>query len=149
MNHGTCKHFNGIQNKMCRRGVSYQVNFPKQPIPCIRLLHKSARGGTYLRPGELPAETIEMPSAKPCSFYEDPTSEEVQSDRENMERHLRNTDLALVFASAWRVKPKPITDRHEVVDCPVCNGRLHLFQSSYNGHVHGKCETEACVSWME
>jgi hypothetical protein len=28
-------------------------------------------------------------------------------------------------------------------------GWLHLSQSAYNGHVHGKCETDDCVSWME
>lgn len=56
---------------------------------------------------------------------------------------------ALNVASAWRVTPKPANDRHEVIECPVCKGRLHLSQSAYNGHVHGKCETEGCVSWME
>ncbi len=49
----------------------------------------------------------------------------------------------------WRVKPKPAADRRGVVECPCCKSRLHLSQSSYNGHVHGKCETEGCVSWME
>lgn len=37
----------------------------------------------------------------------------------------------------------------EVVACPVCGGRLHLTQSAYNGHVHGKCSTPDCVNWME
>lgn len=55
----------------------------------------------------------------------------------------------LKVASAWRVKPKPLKDRREVVKCPVCKGKLHLSQSSYNGHVHGKCETKGCLSWME
>lgn len=37
----------------------------------------------------------------------------------------------------------------EVVECPACKGKLHLSISGYNGHVHGQCETENCVSWME
>ena len=50
---------------------------------------------------------------------------------------------------------RPWRDAHkgqsaqEVVDCPACKGRLHLSISSYNGHVHGRCETVGCVSWME
>lgn len=47
----------------------------------------------------------------------------------------------------WREKP-PI-GKAEVIECPVCKGRLHLSQSAYNGHVHGHCETVGCVSWME
>lgn len=34
--------------------------------------------------------------------------------------------------------------------CPVCKtGKLQYSRSSYNGHVHGKCETPGCVAWME
>jgi len=56
---------------------------------------------------------------------------------------------AITVASKWRVKGKPATNRSEVVECPACKGRLHLSQAAYNGHVHGKCETDGCVSWME
>jgi hypothetical protein len=57
--------------------------------------------------------------------------------------------IVMPVVSKWRIKPKPATDRREVIECPKCKGRLHLSQSSYNGHVHGRCETEGCVSWME
>jgi len=36
-----------------------------------------------------------------------------------------------------------------VVECPVCKGKLHVSHAEYNGHVHGKCETEGCLAWME
>lgn len=36
-----------------------------------------------------------------------------------------------------------------VEDGPICKGKLHLSHSGYNGHVHGKCETEDCLAWME
>lgn len=51
--------------------------------------------------------------------------------------------------SAWRIKPKPKTDRSDVLECPKCKGRLHVMQAAYNGHVRAKCETEGCVSFME
>lgn len=33
--------------------------------------------------------------------------------------------------------------------CPICDGKLHIRHSGYNGHVWGKCETENCVCWAE
>lgn len=150
VDHGSCIHFNGTQNKLCERGVAYEQFRPG--LPCIQFLHKSARGGTYLKPGEVPATTKPFPGAQPkerCPFYEEPTDAQVQADREESEACLKKTFAAIAVASKWRVKPKPASDRREVVECPVCKGRLHLSQSSYNGHVHGKCETENCVSWME
>lgn len=42
-----------------------------------------------------------------------------------------------------------IVSQGQVAFDHACGGKLHLSQSSYNGHVHGKCETPDCVSWME
>lgn len=61
----------------------------------------------------------------------------------------------LKLISKVRTGIKPWRDAHkgksarEVVECPACSGKLHLSISSYNGHVHGHCETEGCVSWVE
>ena len=59
----------------------------------------------------------------------------------------RKFALVMPVVAVWRKKAP--RGKAEVIDCPACNGRLHLNQSSYNGHVHGQCETEGCVSWME
>jgi hypothetical protein len=48
----------------------------------------------------------------------------------------------------WR-KMHRKEDFGEVVECPACKGKLHLRIYKYNGHVHGRCETEGCVAWME
>lgn len=34
------------------------------------------------------------------------------------------------------------------IECPLCKGRLAFAINSYN-HIHAKCETEKCLSWME
>lgn len=36
-------------------------------------------------------------------------------------------------------------------DCPVCceSNVLQFTRSGYNGHIHAKCATDGCVSWME
>ena len=36
-----------------------------------------------------------------------------------------------------------------VEECPACKGKLHMSHAKCNGHVHGQCETEDCLSWME
>ena len=56
--------------------------------------------------------------------------------------------IVQVGIADWRKAHKG-KSASEVVECPACNGKLHLSISSYNGHVHGKCETAGCVSWME
>lgn len=148
MSTGSCIHFNGSQHDLCERGIAYAQFRPG--IPCIKFVEKSANGGTYLKPGEKAAERRPWKyDGKPCPFYQAPTDEQVQADREESERVMARFKVALKVASEWRVKPKPAQSRHEVVECPVCKGRLHLSQSSYNGHVHGKCETDKCVHWME
>lgn len=37
------------------------------------------------------------------------------------------------------------------IDCPVCGqpAALRFSLAGYNGHVHARCFTPDCVSWME
>lgn len=35
------------------------------------------------------------------------------------------------------------------VECPVCKGRLAWARDSHNGHLHGQCETDGCLRWMQ
>jgi len=100
-----------------------------------------------------------IPCHKGHEKYEDPTTEcvkwvrrtkEMGEDRANrVEKSFEM--LAVAFAdpsiSDWRNK-EPI-GKAGVIDCPVCKGKLHLSQAACNGHVHGKCETKDCLSWME
>lgn len=34
------------------------------------------------------------------------------------------------------------------IECPICSKKLGYLIAS-NGHVHAKCETKHCLSWME
>lgn len=66
-------------------------------------------------------------------------------------RELQDSDArfkkVMAVVGPWRKKlPR---GKAEVIECPACNGRLHLSQAACNGHVHGHCETAGCVSWME
>ncbi|TXM96796.1 hypothetical protein FV242_33025 [Methylobacterium sp. WL64] len=35
------------------------------------------------------------------------------------------------------------------VECPECKGRLSWARDSFNGHLHGQCETDGCLRWMQ
>lgn len=35
------------------------------------------------------------------------------------------------------------------IQCPVCAGRLQWARDASNGHLHGQCETERCLRWMQ
>ena len=65
-----------------------------------------------------------------------------------MERHMRAFRAAHDDAKAKKFgKGQGGADS---LPCPVCTtGRLYYRVAGYNGHMHAKCETEGCVSWME
>ena len=34
--------------------------------------------------------------------------------------------------------------------CPKCGGKLNYTCAlNYNGHTHGRCESEKCLNWIE
>lgn len=163
MNHGTCIHFTGLSfaggTCKCKAGVDYRLAFDgDRPgimlrAPCIEFLTLPAHGrGTCCKPGE---PTIRKEFDRrgevviECPHRTEPTDAQIEADRIDLENAMERLLAGIRIAGQWRVKPKPATDRSEIVECPVCKGKLHLHQSAYNGHVYGKCGTAGCVSWME
>lgn len=84
---------------------------------------------------------------KLCPKWERRSLEHAEKRADGIEKAMTRMTLVMPVVSEWRDK-KPF-GKSEVIECPACKGRLHLSQSSYNGHVHGRCETQGCVSWME
>ncbi len=97
---------------------------------------------------------------KPCidgHKLPDPTAVCPKWDRRTREQGIERYDLAeasmnrmrlvMPVVAEWRKKPP--RGKSGVIECPACKGKLHLSQASSNGHVHGRCETQGCVSWME
>lgn len=82
-----------------------------------------------------------------CPKWERRSLEHAEARADSIEKSLRKMAVVEPAVSAWR-KKAPI-GKQEVIECPACKGRLHLSQSSHNGHVHGRCATPGCVSWME
>lgn len=116
----------------CEAGVDYQfegVKFDQRP--CF-----------LTKKGE------SKPGAVPCPKLRRPTPEEIALAEEFSERRMKMMVTAMQGISDWRKRNKGRSNS-EIVECPVCRGKLHLSISAYNGHVHGHCETPECVSWME
>jgi hypothetical protein len=82
-----------------------------------------------------------------CPKWERRSLEHAEARADSIERHRKQMTLVFPVVKEWRAK-LPFGKR-EIIECPACKGKLHLSQSSYNGHVHGKCETPDCVAWME
>lgn len=142
MQAGTCKHFNGLgfgpdsKSKTCDAGVCYRslVGGPDFGwairIPCHR------RNKTDIV----------------CDKYQEPTAEEIAAFEKEIEamiaKHDREFKLLDPLIRDFKKKHKG-KSASEVLECPICKGKLHLSIAAVNGHVWGKCETENCVAWME
>jgi len=166
MKRGTCIHFNGLgfvgaayKEKCCAAGVNYFETFDGRldgimlRMPCVAFRELPAdRRGTHIHPGK-PTVRVEIDrkgnNVKPCPHRKEPTDEQIEQSRRDQDAAWQKITAALHVAAAWRVKGKPANHREEVIECPVCKGRLHLQQSAHNGHCSGKCETAGCVSWIE
>jgi hypothetical protein len=144
----TCVHYSGALNPacggVCRAGVNYRelvggkVEGWVTRLPCTPTME--IRGG-----GERAA----------CGEFRTPTAEELAEDKRQTDESIRKFMVAHSGkvrewreANKWdRKNPNGATGK---VPCEACGtGEICLSMSSYNGHVHGKCTTDGCVSWME
>jgi hypothetical protein len=136
-----CKHYTGTMgNTHCKAGVAYDSvtvgkGTPQCTIPCC--IQAS-------RPERLPTH---------CDKLDMPTPEELEAeDREIEERmaKLGQARKAIVahLGGPWR---RGTPGASGVIDCPACGGKqtLRFSRAGYNGHIHARCSTTECVSWME
>lgn len=84
-----------------------------------------------------------MPDENPVSKM---TDEEFGQMIENI---FGARDLILKQLGDRAVVDRTSTATRGSIDCPVCGGKLRFQYSHYNGHIHGHCETEDCMQWME
>lgn len=96
----------------------------------------------FIKPGETAADRAPCPKLRP------PTSEEIAAHKAWLAGRFDMLGVAFAWIADWR-KAHRGKSAVDVVECPVCGGRLHVSISGRNGHVHGRCETAGCVQWME
>lgn len=156
---GMCVHFNGRglpgtpDRETCAAGVDFDAKFgPDFGImlrcPCIQERRGHERIDGKMVPVWKPVDRREHVEVA-CDKRLMPTEEQIAAADAEDQRSLSRVIAGLKVAGEWRTKKRPFTNRHAVVECPECKGRLHLSQAASNGHVQGQCETPRCLSWME
>lgn len=126
-NEHKCRHFTGVLNKTCEIGIDYESI-------------KDKSGGPFKW------ICCDADSCVPCASFEPYTDEEIAERERWLADRLKNMVAAMKEIKRINGKRRGIRG---AIDCPKCGGKLHYSISSYNGHTHGKCETQGCVSWMQ
>lgn len=130
MRKGTCKHFRGSM------------------VPCVKGvdLKKLTGGG----PGwmcRLPCRSASLEKMS-CEWYEEPTQADIEAEAVEVERlreRMRKIEPAI---QALKRKHRGCTGSGSV-ECPAgCGGTLK-YAISGNGHMHARCSTDGCLSFME
>jgi hypothetical protein len=133
---GKCIHYNGSVNDRCDAGVAYQELAGSEPgwvrrLPCLR--------------------KNDGPGMVPCALRQEPTAAEVEDDEARLKDRLERVGKvrdAIVAACGGPWKRGTPGAQGEIA-CPCCGGTVRYSRAGYNGHVHARCSTEDCVSWME
>lgn len=135
-----CRHYSGAGIKdECSAGVNYR-KLAGEPyvgyvlrLPCTPALN---------RPG------VEV---KVCDKRECHSREEAGEQYDEMQRVIARTlgARAIVQADVKAHGFKRGRGGAGQVGCPACDGVIGYTVAAYNGHIHGRCSTEGCVSWME
>lgn len=127
-----CVHFNGVRNSACKAGVVYATVEGEVPPYCAGLpCFKDSRS---------------VGKCEKCTW---PTEEQVQARLDHIEASTKRTSLAREAIVAYLEKEKAPRGCTGVIACPNCGKSLNFARSASNGHIHAKCETEGCASWME
>lgn len=145
MQKGLCKHYSGsFHNKTCGAGVCYDdvTPFPKKTGCALR--RPCRQIPIFTEPHQL----AEFEKRGKCDKYEEPTQDDLDKYEAGIQTMMRNFEASLPLIGRVKKTHKG-QDWQGVEECPICKGKLHMTHAAYNGHVHGKCETENCLSWME
>lgn len=131
MNTDTCRHFNGIHGPGMRKD-HIQCTVGLKPMDYVE---HDGRMNTW------PCINGNKTTEK-CPKFDPYTQAEVDKDEEEWNVHVE------IILAAHKAIPK--TGAAGTVECPKCKGKLNWTRAvGYNNHVHARCETPDCLSWME
>ena len=123
-----CRHFLGIQHATCGAGL---------PLP--------KKCGGVCVPFAL-ADTFAKPS--PCPGFALLTREEERAQDREVDALVAKINTARRAITDHTKGARSCGGR---IACPVCKaaGTTLTFTVAFNGHVHARCSTPECVTWME
>jgi hypothetical protein len=141
---GRCHHFNGSQNECCKAGIKYAdiggpIDGRALRLPC-------------LSPDTFQKRRMELGyTLAECSRLQRVTREEAEKEAQHVigrgDRTMKAMDAAYQDAKAKGFRKG--SGGTGLIPCPICGGNLRYSVASYNGHMHGKCEADGCVAWMQ
>jgi hypothetical protein len=127
---GRCKHFTGIQRKVCEAEIAY-----------------ATVKDTSRKPFGLPCLPQDFPGGTSCPSACFPTREEAEAQMAEMDAFCERVGQireAIVTATGGE---RGIQGE---IPCPCCgSGTVTFSISGYNGHIHAHCSTAGCAEWME
>lgn len=152
---GECKHYAGLRAGTCEAGVCYRDVTPEPDAPGIiyRLPCIQEHG-----PGLAKLAESSKDKKGTCPKYEEPTPEEIKAaekaDEEMMAAAVARAEKIAPAIAELRREAGPKGQRRSLVKdfdpCPACGtGKLRLSIAGYNGHIHGRCTTAGCISFMQ
>lgn len=134
---GFCNHYRAMsEHDTCEAGVAYEtikgMDFGKRPC---------------FFEGEPPVKSTL------CELAMYPTPDELAARDAELKKRFEGTALArqAIVAACGGPWKKGMASFSGVIDCPVCEKpkSLGYSRAGYNGHIHARCSTIGCVSWME
>ncbi|MCU7842178.1 MAG: hypothetical protein KZQ94_22755 [Candidatus Thiodiazotropha sp. (ex Troendleina suluensis)] len=128
---GKCKHFNGIQHDQCLAGLNIRSVVGGDPFGWTKRMPCFKRNDTDIV----------------CRQYSEPTVEEIADAEAEWQKSI--DEITKVVPLCAELRKKHPGGGSGNVKCPSCGGTLHYAVAQCNGHVHGACETEGCLRWME
>lgn len=132
-----CRHRTAFDDaiKVCKAGVNYH-QFQKSP------------DGTII-PGYgalMPCLGQSAEAKARCPQYSGWTAEEIAAREADMEARLGRIGT---IRKAIVAETKSTLSRSGVMPCPACGTGKVSWSMASNGHVHARCSTPQCASWME
>jgi|SRR6267154_1394007 len=142
---GRCHHFNGAQNECCKAGVNYSdlagpIEGRALRMPCTNPVVFAKR-----------REELGYKLAE-CSKLQRTTQAEAEKEAAGVIGHGDRMMIACAAAHSDATSKglKKGAGGSSSMPCPLkCGGTLQYSVASYNGHMHARCDTEGCTSWME
>lgn len=131
-----CAHFNGFQNDTCDAGIRYMdlVGGDRTGI-ALRLPCCGAFQG---REG---FEKVE------CATFRAKTAEEVEAEETAIKAAIDRMKKTGPWIVATKAKFPDGGNGRDA--CPICGATIHFQIARSNGHMRARCETDACVKFIE
>lgn len=139
--HVWCKHYTGMSDHKCAKGVEYDNVLSTEEF----MLSRNGRA-KIKQSRSWPCFKHLVPVCGECPVAEYPTDEEVLQKAKGGEEFSRKINKARAAIMAHYESTKITQGK---IQCPCCNATTLNYSIAGNGHVHARCMTDGCVKWME